>query len=99
MNLNKKKIKLNFFNTPKGIRIPVASVKGKCPRPLDDGGKLQILKLIVGITGFEPVTFCSQSRRATKLRYIPTMQIIVIYKINICLYFTYFLQLTYLSHN
>jgi hypothetical protein len=27
------------------------------------------------------------------------MQIIVIYKINICLYFTYFLQLTYLSHN
>lgn len=25
-------------NTPKGIRIPVASVKGRCPRPLDDGG-------------------------------------------------------------
>ena len=24
--------------TPKGIRIPVASVKGRCPRPLDDGG-------------------------------------------------------------
>jgi hypothetical protein len=24
--------------TPKGIRIPVTSVKGKCPRPLDDGG-------------------------------------------------------------
>lgn len=23
--------------TPRGIRIPVASVKGKCPRPLDDG--------------------------------------------------------------
>lgn len=28
--------KLNY--TPKGIRIPVTSVKGKCPRPLDDGG-------------------------------------------------------------
>ena len=28
-----------FYNvTPKGIRIPVASVKGRCPRPLDDGG-------------------------------------------------------------
>ena len=40
MNLNNKKIKLNFLNTPKGIRIPVASVKGKCPRPLDDGGKI-----------------------------------------------------------
>ena len=25
-------------NTPKGIRIPVASVKGRRPRPLDDGG-------------------------------------------------------------
>ena len=38
MDLNNKKIKLNFLNTPKGIRIPVASVKGKCPWPLDDGG-------------------------------------------------------------
>jgi hypothetical protein len=26
-------------STPRGIRIPVASVKGRCPRPLDDGGK------------------------------------------------------------
>ena len=26
------------FITPRGIRIPVTSVKGKCPRPLDDGG-------------------------------------------------------------
>ena len=25
-------------NTPKGIRTPAASVKGRCPRPLDDGG-------------------------------------------------------------
>ncbi len=27
-----------LVNTPRGIRIPVASVKGRCPRPLDDGG-------------------------------------------------------------
>jgi hypothetical protein len=27
-----------LFDTPRGIRIPVASVKGRCPRPLDDGG-------------------------------------------------------------
>ena len=27
-----------FDSTPKGIRIPVTSVKGRCPRPLDDGG-------------------------------------------------------------
>lgn len=27
-----------FLNgTPKGIRTPAASVKGMCPRPLDDG--------------------------------------------------------------
>ncbi len=23
--------------TPKGIRTPVVAVKGRCPRPLDDG--------------------------------------------------------------
>jgi hypothetical protein len=28
----------SFQDTPRGIRIPVASVKGRCPRPLDDGG-------------------------------------------------------------
>ncbi len=26
-----------FCGTPKGIRTPAASVKGMCPRPLDDG--------------------------------------------------------------
>ena len=26
------------LSTPRGIRIPVTSVKGRCPRPLDDGG-------------------------------------------------------------
>ena len=32
-----------YFDTPKGIRIPVTSVKGKCPRPLDDGGFVFII--------------------------------------------------------
>src|SRR5690242_15392556 len=27
---------------------------------------------LVGAAGFEPATFCSQSRRATRLRYAPT---------------------------
>ena len=26
-----------LFGVPKGIRTPVAAVKGQCPRPLDDG--------------------------------------------------------------
>ena len=25
------------YGSPKGIRIPVLAVKGRCPRPLDDG--------------------------------------------------------------
>ena len=29
--------------TPRGIRIPVTSVKGRCPRPLDDGGYLNLV--------------------------------------------------------
>ena len=29
---------------------------------------------IVGLTGFEPATFCSQSRRATKLRHNPLIE-------------------------
>ncbi len=28
----------SVLNAPKGIRIPVAGLKGRCPRPLDDGG-------------------------------------------------------------
>ncbi len=28
-------------------------------------------KIEVGMTGFEPATFCTQNKRATKLRYIP----------------------------
>lgn len=41
--------------TPKGIRIPVYSVKGSCPRPLDDGGllmNLTILKASIGVKLF-----------------------------------------------
>jgi hypothetical protein len=27
----------DIIGVPKGIRTPVAAVKGQCPRPLDDG--------------------------------------------------------------
>ena len=30
--------------------------------------------VLVGATGFEPATSCSQSRRATELRYAPTLK-------------------------
>ena len=33
--------------------------------------RLNSVAFVVGLTGFEPATSCSQSRRATKLRYSP----------------------------
>ena len=33
----------------------------------------KLLNLLVGARGFEPPTSCSQSRRATGLRYAPTL--------------------------
>lgn len=31
-----------FNGVPKGIRTPVTAVKGRCPRPLDDGDPVMI---------------------------------------------------------
>ena len=31
-------LRWNYFRTPNGIRTRAAAVKGRCPRPLDDGG-------------------------------------------------------------
>jgi hypothetical protein len=38
------------YYTPKGIRTPVTSVKGRCPRPLDDGGK--VMSIFISFSGF-----------------------------------------------
>ena len=35
-----KIIKLSLFGVPTGIRTPVPTVKGSCPRPLDDEDNL-----------------------------------------------------------
>ena len=32
-----KSLRKALFGVPKGIRTPVTAVKGRCPRPLDDG--------------------------------------------------------------
>ena len=45
--------------------------KGKNKGPSE---MLKPLILLVGAIGFEPTTSCSQSRRATKLRYAPSPQ-------------------------
>ena len=64
---------------PKGIR----AVKLSCGA--GDGNRTRVISLegwgstielrpqdMVGTTGFEPATSCSQSRRATKLRHVPS---------------------------
>ncbi|EAR26343.1 hypothetical protein PTD2_04958, partial [Pseudoalteromonas tunicata D2] len=33
---------------PKGIRTPVTAVKGRCPRPLDDGDTVLIKRVSLG---------------------------------------------------
>ena len=38
-----------------------------------DGQKAKPLKRLVGARGFEPRTSCAQGRRATRLRYAPTL--------------------------
>ena len=35
------------------------------------GTKIDCTVKTIGTTGFEPATYCSQSNRATKLRYVP----------------------------
>ena len=63
----------NFLRTPNGIRTRAATLKGWCPRPLDDGGLcfFTLNNLVVGLPGFEPGTSASRTQRATKLRYSP----------------------------
>ena len=41
---------------PKGIRTPVTAVKGRCPRPLDDGDTRTSKKVLVEPSGIEPLT-------------------------------------------
>ena len=59
--------------TPNGIRTRAATLKGWCPRPLDDGGLcfFHLVTTVVGLPGFEPGTSASRTQRATKLRYSP----------------------------
>jgi hypothetical protein len=45
------------IGTPNGIRIHVGGVKGRCPRPLDDGGTpLTVYQTSADLTTFSSVT-------------------------------------------
>ncbi len=49
---------------PNGIRTRVAGVKGRCPRPLDDGDKWQFPDYL-SAEGFEPSTHGLKGRCST----------------------------------
>ena len=49
---------------PKGIRTPVTAVKGRCPRPLDDGDAKRQGGRMVELGGIEPPTSCMPCKRS-----------------------------------
>ena len=58
---------------PAGLEPATIRLEGGCSIQLSYGRILDLLK-VVGVEGFEPPTFCSQSRRATGLRYTPNIE-------------------------
>ena len=54
------------IGVPTGIRTPVIAVKGRCPRPLDDGDCKPIYceNLLVEVSGIEPLTSCMPCKRS-----------------------------------
>ena len=60
---------------PAGLEPATIRLEGGCSIQLSYGRMLEReLNKMVGVEGFEPPTFCSQSRRATGLRYTPNVE-------------------------
>jgi hypothetical protein len=57
---------LRTYGAPGGNRTPISRLRRPLPYPLDHG------RAMVGTTGFEPATSWSQTKRSTKLSYVPT---------------------------
>ena len=52
--------------------IPLRKHPGRAESLWGKWEKVNYINVLVGETGFEPATLCSQSRCATRLRYSPT---------------------------
>jgi hypothetical protein len=62
---------------PEGLEPPTCCLEGNCSIQLSYGQPVPVRGVMVGATRFERATYCSQSSRATKLRYAPTEHILV----------------------
>ena len=56
---------------PEGLEPPTCCLEGNCSIQLSYGQPVPVRGWLVGATRFERATYCSQSSRATKLRYAP----------------------------
>jgi hypothetical protein len=62
-----------------GLEPATPSLEGWCSI------RLSYKREVVGMEGFEPPTSCSQSRRATKLRYIPLSKFLMAFAFSTAL--------------
>ena len=67
---NSNQLVANLSGVPTGIRTPVPTVKGLCPRPLDDGDPEHLT--VVEVSGFEPLTPCMPCKCSTNWAIPPT---------------------------
>jgi hypothetical protein len=66
------KIEAKINGVPKGVRTPVLAVKGRCPRPLDDGDRtIYFIKTVGGAKGDRTPDLLHAMQALSQLSYGP----------------------------